>query len=155
MEIRIDDGGVANGLPAILIDGREAGRLVSTPTGIKARMTRWLAYNDEEFGNITNARAFFEREFADVQTIEPTPKRECTEIAISAGDGVDSGPWAWILTADGREIGRLVPYGRKGALKARMSLWTAYDGTTFADADAARMYFDTEFNGTPQEAATP
>ena len=150
MEIRIDDGGVASGLPAILIDGREAGRLVPTPTGIKARMTRWLAYHDEEFENITNAREFFEREFADVETSESAPERERTEIALSAGDRV-----GWILTADAREIGRLVPYGRKGALKARMSLWTAYDGTTFADADAARMYFDTEFNGTPQEAATP
>lgn len=155
METRIDEGGAANGLPAILIDGREAGRLVPTPTGFKARMTRWRAYNDEEFGNITNARAFFDREFADVQTIEPAPKRECTEIAVSAGEGVDSGPCTWILTADGREIGRLVPYGRKGALKARMSLWAAYDGTTFADADAARKYFDTEFNGTAKEAATP
>ena len=152
MEIRIDDGGVANRLPAILIDGREAGRFVPTPTGFKARMTRWLAYDDQEFGNITNARAFFEREFADVETTEPVPKRERTEIAVSAGDGVDSDRCTWILTADGREIGRLVPYGRKGTLKARMSLWTAYDGTTFADADAARKYFDTEFNGTPQEA---
>ena len=151
MEIRIDDGGAASGLPAILIDGREAGRLVPTPTGFKARMTRWLAYDDEEFGNITNARAFFEREFSDVETSEPAPERERTEIAVS-GDGVDSGPCTCILTADGRELGRLVPYGRKGTLKARMSLWTAYDGTTFADADAARMYFDTEFNGTPQEA---
>ena len=154
MEIRIDDGGVANGFPAILIDGREAGRLVPTPTGIKARMTRWLAYDDEEFGNITDARAFFEGEFADVETSEPAPERERTEIALTAGDGVESGPRAWILTAAGREIGRLVPYGRKGALKARMSLWKAYDGTTFADADVARMYFDTEFNGTPNEAAT-
>ena len=154
METRIDDGGAANGLPAILIDGSEAGRLVPTPTGFKARMTRWRAYNDEEFGNITNARAFFEREFADVETSEPAPERERTEIALTAGDGVDSSPRAWLLTADGREIGRLVPYGRKRALKARMSLWTAYDGTTFADAAAARMYFDTEFNGTPQEAAT-
>ena len=154
MEIRIDAVGVANGLPAILIDGREAGRLVPTPTGIKARMTRWLAYNDEEFENITNARAFFEREFADAETSESAPERERTEIALTACDGVDSGALAWILTADGREIGRLVPYDRKGALKARMSLWMAYDGTTFADADAARMYFDTEFNGTPQEAAT-
>lgn len=152
MEIRIDDGGVANRLPAILFDGREAGRLVPTPTGFKARMTRWLAYDDQEFGNITNARAFFESEFSDVETSEPAPERERTEIAVSAGDGVDSGPCTWILTADGREIGRLVPYGRKGTLKARMSLWTAYDGTTFADADAARTYFDTEFNGTPQEA---
>ena len=155
MEIRIDDGGVADGLPAILIDGREAGRLVPTPTGFKARMTRWLAYDDQDFGNIMNARAFFEREFADVQATEPAPKRERTEIAVSAGDGVDSAPTAWILTADGREIGRLVPDGRKGTLKARMSLWSAYEGTTFADADVARMYFDTEFNGTPQEAATP
>ena len=152
MEIRIDDGGVANRLPAILIDGREAGRFVPTPTGFKARMTRWLAYDDQEFGNITNARAFFEREFADVETSEPAPERERTEIAVSAGDGVDSGPTTWILTADGREIGRLVPYGRKGALKAQMSLWAAYEGTTFADADTARKYFDTEFNGTPQEA---
>ena len=40
-------------------------------------------------------------------------------------------------------------------IDARMSLWTAYDGTKFADADAARMYFDTEFNGMPEEAATP
>ena len=149
MEIRINDGGVANGLPAILIDGGEAGRLIPTPTGIKARMTRWLAYNDEEFENVTNARAFFEREFADVETSESASGRERTEIALWGGDGV-----GWILRADGREIGRLVPYGRKGALKARMSLWKAYDGTTFADADAARMYFDTEFNGTPQEAAT-
>ena len=52
MATRIDDGGAANGLPAILIDGSEAGRLVPTPTGFKARMTRWRAYNDEEFGNI-------------------------------------------------------------------------------------------------------
>ena len=155
MEIRIDDGGAVNRLPAILIGGREAGRLVPTPTGFKARMTRWLAYDDEEFGNITNARAFFDREFADVETTEPVPKRERTEIAVSVGDRVDSGSRTWILTADGREIGRLVPYGRKGALKARMSLWTAYDGTTFAAADAARIYFDTEFNGLPQEAATP
>ena len=154
MEIRIDDSGVANGFPAILIDGREAGRLVPTPTGFKARMARWRAYNDEEFRNMTNARAFFEREFADVETSEPAPERERTEIVLTAGDRVDSGPWAWILTADGREIGRLVPYGPNGALKARMSLWKAYDGATFADADAARMYFDTEFNGTPQEAAT-
>ena len=154
MEIRIGEGGVADGLPAILIDGREAGRLVPTPTGFKARMTRWLAYDDEEFGDITNARAFFEGEFADVET-EPAPKRERTEIAVSAGDGVDSGPCTWILTADGREIGRLVPYDPKGALKAQMSRWAAYDGAMFADADAARKYFDTEFNGTPQEAATP
>ncbi len=87
MEIRIDDGGVANGLPAILIDGREAGRLIPTPTGFKARMSRWLAYDDEEFGNITNARAFFEREFADVETSEPVPERERTNIVLSAGDG--------------------------------------------------------------------
>ena len=155
MEIRIDDGGAADGLPAILIDGREAGRLVPTPTGFKARMTRWLAYDDEEFGDIINARAFFEGEFADVETSGSAPERERTEIALLAGDGVDSGLRAWILTADGREIGRLVPYDREGALKAQMSLWVAYDGATFADADAARMYFDTEFNGTPQEAATP
>ena len=155
MEIRIDDGGAADAPPAILIDGREAGRLVPTATGFKARMIRWLAYDDEEFGNVTNARAFFEREFADVETSEPAPERERTEIALMADDGLDSSPGAWILTADGREIGRLVPYGRKGTLKARMSLWTAYGGTTFADADAARMYFDTEFNGTPEEAATP
>lgn len=99
MEIRVDDGGVANGLPAILIDGREAGRLVPTPTGIKARMTRWLAYDDEEFGNITNARAFFEREFADVEINEPAPEPERTEIALTAGDGVDSGPRAWMTVA--------------------------------------------------------
>lgn len=155
METRIDEGGAADGLRAILIDGREAGRLVPTPTGFKARMTRWLAYDDQEFGNIMNARAFFDREFADVDTSEPAPERERTEIAVSAGDGVDSGPGTWTLTADGREIGRLVPNGRKGALKARMSLWTAYDGAMFADADAARMCFDTEFNGTAQEEATP
>lgn len=104
MEIRIDDGGVANGLPVILIDDREAGWLVPTPTGFKARMTPWRAYNHQEFGNITNARAFFEREFADVETSEPAPECERTEIALSAGDGVDSGPRAWVLTADGREI---------------------------------------------------
>ena len=155
MEIRIDDGGAADGLPAILIDGREAGRLVPTPTGMKARMTRWLAYNDEEFGNITKRASVLRARVCRCRDQRTRAGARAHEITLSAGDGVDSGPRAWILTADGREIGRLVPHGRKGALKARMSLWRAYDGTTFADADAARMYFDTEFNGTPQEAAMP
>ena len=48
---------------------------------------------------------------------------------------------------DGVELGRLVPDRETGRLKARMSRLKAYEETTFADPDAARMYFDTEFNG--------
>ena len=154
MQIRIETSKATPGMPAILIDGHEAGRLASAGAKLKTRMTRWRAYDGEVFDDIAGAQAFFEREFADTENIQPAPRDERTEIAVARATAVAGAPAEWIVTADGVELGRLVPDRETGQLKARMSRWKAYEGTTFADPDAARRYFDTEFNGRTTEAPT-
>ena len=151
MEIRIEGGDAAPGMPAILIDGNEVGRLARAGAALRARMTRWRAYDGENFDDIAGARAFFEREFADAASVDRPPGNEQTEIAVTLRAAQPGEPAEWVMTADGVEIGRLVPEGDTARLTARMSRWKAYDGTSFAHPDAARAYFDTEFNGTGTE----
>ena len=141
-------------MPAILIDGHEAGRLAPAGAKLRTRMTRWRAYDGEVFDDIAGAQAFFEREFADTESVHPAPQDERTEIAVIPATRESGAPAGWIVTADGVELGRLVPERDTGRLKARMSRWKAYEGTTFAEPAAARRYFDREFNSRTTEAPT-